>query len=108
MSEPISLTAIVAKHAVAIAGFLGTAVTLSYLETPMGKIRMAISLAGGSVTAFFLTPLLGFYLAIPSAIHGGVGFLLGVLAMGIIPGLMKIGDDFKTGPVTFIKRLIKR
>ena len=108
MSESISFTNILAKHAVAIAGFLGTAVTLSYLETPMGKLRLVMALAGGSLTATFLTPLLGFYLAIPSAIHGGVGFLLGILAMGIIPGLMKIGDDFRTGPISFIKRLIKR
>ena len=108
MAEPISFTALLSKHAVAIAGFLGTAVTLSYLERPMGKIRMALALAGGSITATFLTPMLGFYLAIPSAIHGGVGFLLGILAMGIIPGLMKIGDDFRIGPISFIKRLIKR
>lgn len=52
--------------------------------------------------------MLGFYLAIPQAIHGGVGFLLGILAMGIIPGLMKIGNDFQKGPITFIKSLIKR
>ena len=108
MAEPISFTALLAKHAVAIAGFLGTAVTLSYMESPMGKVRMVLALAGGSITATFLTPMLGFYLAIPSAIHGGVGFLLGILAMGIIPGLMKIGNDFQKGPITFIKSLIKR
>ena len=112
MSEPFSITTTLGllktKYAVAISGFLGTAVTLSFLDSPLGKLRLVVALASGSLTANYLTPVLGFYLSIPAAIHGGVGFLLGILAMGIIPGLMKIGDDFRTGPISFVKRLIKR
>lgn len=112
MSEPFSITTTLGllktKYAVAISGFLGTAVTLSFLETPLGKLRLALALASGSLTANYLTPVLGFYLSIPATIHGGVGFLLGILAMGIIPGIMTLGEEFKKAPRKFLQRLVKR
>lgn len=112
MSEPVSITTTLgllkAKYAVAISGFLGTAVTLSFMDTPLGKLRLFIALASGGLTANYLTPVLGFYLSIPAAIHGGVGFLLGILAMGIIPGIMALGEEFKKSPRKFLQRLVKR
>ena len=112
MSEPFSITTTLGllktKYAVAISGFLGTAVTLSFLDSPLGKLRLVVALASGSLTANYLTPVLGFYLSIPAAIHGGVGFLLGILAMGIIPGVMTLGEEFKKAPRKYLQRSLKR
>ena len=44
----------------------------------------------------------------PAAIHGGVGFLLGILAMGIIPGIMTLGGEFKKAPRKYLQRFLKR
>lgn len=106
MSEPIAASALMAKYSALIAGFLGSVVTLSFVRD-LPRVAMLTSVGTGAVTAHYMTPLV--WLSWP-ALSGqfGISFLLGILAMNIIPGVMRLGEEFSKAPLRFIKTLIKR
>lgn len=106
MSETVAAGALLSKYAAALAGFAGSVVTLSFVKD-LPRFAMLTSVGTGAVTAHYLTPLI--WLAFP-AVTGqfGVAFLVGILAMNLIPGLMKLGEEFAKAPLRFLKNLIKR
>jgi len=106
MSEPLATGALLAKYSALIAGFMGSVVTLSFVRD-LPRLAMLTSVGTGAVTAHYITPLV--WLSWP-ALSGqfGISFLIGILAMNLIPGVMQLGEEFSKAPLRFIKNLIKR
>lgn len=94
------------KYAAAVAGFLGSVVTLSFVKD-LPRLAMFSSVGTGAVTAHYVTPLV--WATFP-VVHGqfGVAFVLGILAMNLIPGVMKLGEEFAKSPLNLIRRIFKR
>ena len=91
MAEPASTAAVgvlLAKYGVAIAGFAGAILSLTFLR---GLTRKEATWAffTGFASAIFTTPLaISFFKITPDGeTQYGVAFLIGLLAMNIIPGL---------------------
>jgi len=81
-------TAIAAKYLSAFAGFVGAILSLTFLKDLTRKQATAAVLVGFSCS-IFTTPLAIAHFALPtdSASEYGVAFLIGLLAMNIIPAL---------------------
>ena len=107
MSEPVSLTALLAKYALFIAGFIGALLSLSFVKV-LEPRHVYVSVATGSASAHYGTPILGYLLGLPPSILPGVAFLLGLMGMNLIPGLLKVSEEFSKNPIRFIKSIIKR
>lgn len=79
------------KIAFMIAGFLGALVSLSFLHG-LTRLQVFTSLVVGIATANYVAPVAIYWLKIPPQIELGTAFLMGLLAMNIIPALLKISE----------------
>lgn len=97
MAEPASTAAaaLVAKYGVAVAGFAGACVSLTLLQGLTRK-QAFWAVATGFLSAVFTTPLAVHQFGLPpdSDTQNGVAFLIGLLAMNIIPGLKALAGRF--------------
>jgi hypothetical protein len=94
MTEPASTTAagvLLAKYGITIAGFAGAILSLTFLQGLTRKQAFWAFMTGFG-SAVFCTPLaIGFFHLEPGGeTQYGVAFLIGLLAMNIIPVLKKI------------------
>lgn len=94
------------KYATLIAGFFGGVASLSYVRE-LTKLQMAMAILTGAVTAGYLTPLankyLGMFITTGPEMESACAFLIGVTALNIIPGFMRISELFKKNPTGFLK-----
>jgi hypothetical protein len=98
MAEPASTTAagvLLAKYGIIIAGFAGAILSLTFLQGLTRK-QAAWAFFTGFSSAIFCTPLaVGFFKLEPGGeTQYGVAFLIGLLAMNIIPGLRALAGKF--------------
>ena len=98
MSEPASTTAaglLLAKYGVATAGFAGAILSLTFLRG-LTRGQAASAVVTGFASAIFTTPLAVHYFSLPvdGDTQNGVAFLIGLLAMNIIPGLKALAGKF--------------
>jgi len=91
------------KVATAVAGFLGGVICLSWLRG-LSHPQAAMAVFTGAVTAAYGTPALMFYLHWPAPVENFTAFFLGLTAMNIIPGLLKVSEMFRRNPGAFIGR----
>lgn len=90
------------KFATMLAGFAGGVVSLSFVKQ-LTAGQAALSVFTGTVAAGYLTPVALHYLGIASPeLQNGVAFFVGLTAMNIIPGLLKLSELFKRDPRGFI------
>ena len=108
MSEPISLSALMAKYAFLIAGFIGALLSFSFVKEAHQDRHIYAALVTGAATAHYGTPLVGHFLGLPASVLPGIGFLIGVMGMNLIPALLKLSAEVARSPLQFIKALIKR
>lgn len=105
MSDPASAagTIIGIKYGYVIAGALGGVLALRHIESlsTMGRI---IAVVTGAIVASYGTPALDSLLDLKPDVESGVAFLLGLTAMNIIPGLIRVSEMFKSDPLAFIRR----
>ena len=87
MAEPVSTTVAGLKLSTMLGGFMGALVSLSFVAG-MGIIGRATAVFTGTVTAAYLTPVVVAYWGIGPAAENGLGFLIGLTSMNIIPGLI--------------------
>lgn len=89
-----------------VAGFAGGVVSLRYIEgltTP----QMFSAVLSGVACSAYLSPLV-FELArrqeiiLSERIEGGIAFLIGLTAINIVPGILKLSAMFKTNPGRFL------
>jgi hypothetical protein len=81
------------KGAVAAAGFAGGVVSLSYMKQ-LTPLQATLAVMTGTATASYLTPVAVHYWQLPAALENGVGFLLGLCAMHIIPAAIRASEAF--------------
>jgi hypothetical protein len=91
------------KFGVAIAGLAGGVVSLSYVK-PLSKWQAFLAVFTGAVCSAYLTPLVVDYFHFSPTAEHGAAFLVGLTAMNIIPGIIKLSDRFKSNPEEFIKK----
>lgn len=80
-------------------GFVGACLGISYMP-PMTKREQIFALLSGLACSALGPALLGWWLdrAIPVPVSSGIGFLLGILGMFIIPGVIIFGQSFRSNP----------
>lgn len=92
------------KGATVVAGFAGAVVSLSFVKE-LSKTQMVVAVLVGSVTAAYLTPLLLASLHLPSELQNGGAFLIGLTAMNVIPGIIKLTELFRQDPWAAVGKL---
>lgn len=90
------------KLAVVIAGFAGAVASLSFVRD-LSRQQALIAVFTGGVTANYLTPAVAGYFAILHEYEYPTAFVVGVTAMNIIPGLLKLSEVFRRDPRGFLK-----
>ncbi len=90
------------KLASLVAGFAGGVVSLSFVRE-LTKLQAALAVLTGALCAGYLTPAVVAYLgsAFPEP---SLAFVVGLTAMNIIPGVLKISELFKRNPMSFVNR----
>lgn len=106
MSDPIATSADAGvfglKFASLVAGFAGGVVSLSFIRE-LTKPQAALAVFTGSVTAGYGTPIFLHYIGLQSyELANGAAFIIGLTAMNIIPGLIKLSEIFKRDPRSFL------
>ena len=91
------------KVATVVAGFLGGVICLSYLRE-LTRVQAAGAVLTGAITASYGTPALMYYISMPPPLENFAAFFIGLTAMNIIPGLIKMSDLFRRNPTGFIGR----
>lgn len=91
------------KLATAVAGFAGGVVCLSWLRG-LTHLQAAMAVLTGSLAAIYITPALMFYLRWPAPLENFAAFFLGLTAMNVIPGLLRLSELFRRNPGGFVGR----
>lgn len=97
------------KLASVVAGFAGGVVSLSFVKE-LTKTQAALAVLTGSLSAGYLTPVITqlFIKFIPELVftvpEPSIAFIVGLTAMNIIPGIIKLAEMFKRNPEKFINR----
>ena len=108
MAEPASAagTIIGIKYGYVIAGALGGILALRHIEN-LSTTGRIIAVVTGAIVASYGTPALDSLLELKPDVESGVAFLLGLTAMNILPGLIRVSEMFKSDPLAFIRRTAK-
>lgn len=104
MADPISHDGGILglKFASLLAGFAGGVISLSFVKE-LTRTQAVLAVFTGTMTAGYGTPLALHYFGISSLeLQNGVAFFVGLTAMNIIPGLLKLSEMFKRDPHAFI------
>lgn len=90
-----AIGALLAKYGVATAGFAGAILSLTFLKGLTRK-QAAAAVMVGFLSAVFTTQLVIAKFGLPADAdsRNGVAFLIGLLAMNIIPGLKAAAERF--------------
>lgn len=91
------------KLGILIAGVAGGVVCLSYVK-PLNKWQGVLAVFTGAVTSVYLTPIATKYFSMEGPTENGVAFLVGLVAMNILPGIIKLSERFREKPEDFVKR----
>ena len=105
MTEPATTagTLLGVKYGAVLAGALGGILSLRYIEnlTLWGRI---LAILAGATVAGYGTPVLDHWLDMGADAENALAFFLGLTAMNIIPGLIRLSEMFKSDPLGFIRR----
>lgn len=82
------------KVASLVFGFLGSALSLSYAKE-MSRRQAATAVAAGTIIAVAVEPLVLHYLALPPVLGRAVAFVLGLVAMRLVPAVLSLTDRVK-------------
>ena len=91
------------KVATAIAGFAGAVVSLQAIK-PLTRGQAMLAVLTGAIVASYGTPVVAHYLALAEELQNGIAFFLGLGAMHIVPGLIRIAEMFRRDPLGMIRR----
>ena len=87
MSEPVVVGALGLKYSTLLGGFMGALVSLSFVSG-LGAWGRVTAVFTGTITAAYLTPRVTLYWGIGPAAENGLGFLLGLTSMNLIPAFL--------------------
>jgi len=104
MAEPHSTVGFLGvKYSALVAGFVGGVISLGFLRE-LDRLQMALAVLAGTACAGYLTPIAIPMLARAAGIDSTVemenvaAFLIGLTAMNIIPGVMRLSETFRRDP----------
>jgi hypothetical protein len=104
MTEPASAAASIlgVKYAALLAGAVGAVLSLRYIDglSMFGRI---LAVVAGTATAGYVSPAISLWLGLPQPAENAVAFVLGLTAMNILPGLMRLSEKFASDPLAFIR-----
>ena len=80
------------KFVPGVAGFVGGCVALSFVQG-LNKRQAVVTVLTGGATGTYLAPFVVYRAALPIDLAGGVGFLLGLTAMGLCGWAVKAAKD---------------
>ena len=89
-----------------VSGFFGAIITLIFNKN-LGYLKSVILVVGGTIGATFLTPLLIGLIPFFLEHEPTAGFLCGFLSMGMLGGLFRVSDRFKSDPIQTLKDIKK-
>lgn len=104
MADPLSTDGGIfgLKFATLLAGVAGGVVSLSFIKE-LTKLQAVTSVVTGALTAGYQTPMAIQYLSLTSPeAQNCAAFVIGLTAMNIIPGLLKLSEMFKRDPRRFL------
>jgi len=106
MTEPATATGAILsiKYGYIIAGAIGGVVALRHIEG-LSTFGRVIAVLSGAIVASYGTPAIDSLFSLNNEVESGVAFLLGLTAMNIIPGLIRVSEMFKSDPLAFIRRI---
>lgn len=107
MAAETATTLLGIKHSALLAGFVGSLVALTFLRE-LTKIQMFTALGTGLATSTYLTPLVMHYFSISADMNDGAAFLMGVVAMNIIPAVLAVSESIKSDPLAIIKKFLPK
>lgn len=76
------------KAAPAVGGLIGGCVALSFVQG-LTRLQAVLTVFVGTATASYCQPLVSHLLAWPADLDGGLGFVIGVMGMGLMGWLVK-------------------
>jgi hypothetical protein len=93
------------KAATVVAGFVGAVVSLSAVAS-LTRTQAGMAVLVGVGTSAYITPAVVYYYTIEAEpLHNGLAFMVGLVAMQVVPGVIRIAEMFKANPLSFIKRM---
>ncbi|MDZ7789742.1 MAG: hypothetical protein U5L08_04460 [Xanthomonadales bacterium] len=90
------------KYAALIAGAAGAVVSLRYIDD-LSMFGRVLAVLTGTLTAGYGSPAAGQWLSISQPTENAIAFVLGLTAMNLIPGLLKLSQLFASDPLSFIR-----
>ena len=96
-----------AKHSALLAGFFGSLVALTFLKE-LTRFQMFAALLTGVTTSSYATPALMYYFELPMELNDGLAFLMGVIAMNVIPAVITVAEMRRKDPLSFIKKFLPK
>lgn len=103
MTEPTAATLVGAKYSATIAGFFGSVVSLTFLKE-LTLMQMLLAVFTGCATSTYTTPLFMHYLSITPELNDGVAFVIGVVAMNLVPAVLALVDAVRKNAGNIIKK----
>ena len=102
MPDPIASTFLGIKVGYTLAGAIGGLLSLRYIDK-LSTMGRALAIMAGASVASYVTPVVDdvFNLSTPS--ESAVAFFLGLTAMNIIPGVLKLSEMFSQDPLRFLR-----
>lgn len=91
------------KFGSVIAGAVGGIISLHYIEG-LNMWGRFLAVVAGAAVAGYGTPVLSGWLNLGPDAENALAFFLGLTAMNVIPGLIRISEMFKSDPLGFIRR----
>lgn len=91
------------KYSATIAGFMGSIVALTFIKE-LTFVQLILAIITGCSTSTYVTPLVMYYFKIPVSINDGIAFLIGILAMNLIPALIALIDGVRKNAGDIIKK----
>lgn len=104
MTDPTA-TLVGAKYSSAIAGFFGSVVALTFAKE-LTILRLIFAILTGVLTAHYSTNPLVYYLKVPVEFRDSVAFLVGLLAMSLIPLIFLIVEELKKRVGDLVKKFL--
>lgn len=83
------------KAAPAVAGFVGSVISLRFLQG-LTRWQAIAAVATGTAFSIYATPVALYWAGAPPELEKGVAFLLGLCAMGLVPAIVRAAE--KWGP----------
>lgn len=105
MPEPAATAAALfgVKIVTVIAGAIGGLISLKFVSDQLTWYGRILSVLAGAAMAGYGTPVLSRWLDMGADVENAFAFFLGLTAMQIIPGLIRLSEQFQSDPLGFIR-----